>query len=365
MELENTAVSAESASDNPAAGGEQIAEVENQPLESQVQSQEGTEKVETSKEPPEHFREGYKALEKDVNEKYKPIYDKVDSYGGIEVIDAMKPLLELATNENVEPETVVSTLREALLPQHLEAVAWAALDNPETQKVILEDPDVLKAISEKLFQGRSIEDVQNALALATSEEETNPELAALKRSLAERDARDKAEAQRVQNSQAQQRVNELEQHFFEKTSDSVLNQFSLVAPDGASDTDKQAYTDAVTDLKYAAQGRFLAEHASDYMRIQEMYAKGLQSQAKIAETRLQNAWQATLIKTAERYSQQLKARNVAVKAELKAKTDGVRPDVSGGNIDSSSSGKQERYDLNDPNWLNKFMDEFRRDAANR
>jgi hypothetical protein len=363
MELDNTAVSeSATATDNPAAGGEQIAEVENQ---SEVQTQEGSEKVDSSvKEPPEHFRRGYEALEKDVNEKYKPLSEKVASYGGIEVIEAMKPLLELATNENVEPETVVSTLRSTLLPQHLEAVAWAALDNPETQRVILEDPDVLTAISQKLFNGRSIEDVQNALALS-DDSDIDPELAAVKKQLAERDARDRQAAESAAATQANQRVTELQDRFFEKTCDGVLNQFSLVAPNGASDTDKQVYSDAVTDLKYAAQGRFLAEHANDYMRIQEMYARGLQSQAKIAETRLQNAWQATLIKTAERYSQQLKARTDAVKADLKAKTEGVRPDVSGGNVENSSSNKQERYDLNDPNWLTKFLAEFKQEAANR
>ncbi len=366
MELEISENIADTTDAAAAAGdtNEAVIETSTDAVETAPEQESSENKVEAKQEPPEHFREGYARLEKDVNEKYKPVVSKVDALGGVAVLDAIEPLLKLTMDESIGADEAVATLKQSILPQHLESLAWAALDNPDTQRVILQDPDVLQAISQQLFSGKSIEEVQAALANSV-DDDVDPELAAVRKQLSERDARDKA-AQEAQESQAaNQRVEELQNRFFENTCNEVLKQFNFNAPEGASEADKKAMNDSVIDLKYAAQGRFLSEHAQDYGRIQELHAKGLGTQARIAETRLQNMWQATLIQTAERFSQQVASQSAAKKAEQQAKINGVNPDISGGNVTSSETQKSERYDLNDPNWLQNFMTEFKREAAGR
>lgn len=324
----------------------------------------GTATTEEQPKVPEHFRRGYEALEKDVKEKYKPLADAVDQLGGPQVLDALKPIAELMTNEAADQATVVTTLKEALLPQHLEALAWAALDSPTTQKVILQDPDVRQVIADTFFDGRSIEEIQATLEGVPADDELDPETARLRQEVngfkqQQKQAQEQAEAQL-----RQQRTQELEKRFFVDTAADVVRQFSLAAPDGASEIDKQLFADNVEDFQYAAQGRFLKENADSYLQIQDMYARGLATQARIAEARLHNKWQATLIKTAERFSKHGEAYSEAARLKQEQKIQGVRPDVTG-NVPNTPQLKEERYDPDAPDFLTKFMADFKRDAATR
>jgi hypothetical protein len=310
---------------------------------------------------PSNFRDGYKSLETDVK-KYKPVVDAVEQMGGIDLLKAIAPLAEIAIDENADPATVVKTFRETFLPQHMEAIAWAALDDPSTQEIILNDPDVLDTISQKLFNGKSISDVQAALEFAVEADEIDPEKAQLRKQLADIETSKKAEKEREAAQASDTRINEFQKRFFVDTADEVVGQFNLVAPDGASEEDKQRFSNTVEDIRYAAQGRFLAENQQAYLQIQEMVAKGFVTQARSAEARLHNKWTATLLKTAERHSKQLRDAVEYTKSSQQTKVQGVRPDVSG-NAGQPQVKKDEQYDLNDPDFLTKFMAQFKADAA--
>lgn len=329
-------------------------------------AQEGTEEKTEDKtqQLPEHFRKGYEALEKDVNEKYKPVAKVVDELGGIEVVKALAPLAELIANEDADQAQVIETLKQTLLPQHLEALAWASLDNPETQAVVLEDPEVLQVLSDKFFNGKSISEVQAALQFAVEAEDEDPEKAELRKQLKAVNDEKKSEQDRVTAKASEDRVNDLQKRFFMDTADEVVKQFNLAAPDGATEADRQMFTDTVDDLRFAAQGRFLHENQQEYLKIQDMYARGLGSQARVIEARLHNKWQATLIKTAERMSNNLKDIANARQSNQQAKVQGVRPDVNG-NAGQTQQVEEERYDLNDPNWLQNFQEQFRQERVRR
>ena len=349
----------------PSATGEQTGLEETSDLveSKEIQIEAGQERqAETEVKPePKHFREGYEALERDVKQ-YKPIADAVNELGGLEVIKALKPLADMALDESIDPDIVVKTLQETLLPQHLEAVAWAAIDNPESQAALLADPDIRQVISDRLFNGRSIEDVQAALEVL-AEEDVDPETLRLRQELNQFKSQQQQIKEQQEFSASQGRVNELQKRFFMDTADEVVKQLNMVAPVGATDEDKKLFEDTIVDMRYAAQGRFLTENQDAYLQIQDMYAKGFVTQARVSEARLHNKWQATLIKTAERASKQLQSRIETVKNAQQARTQNIRPDVTGNTPKSEVKG-QERYDLNDPNCLNNFLEEFKREAAN-
>ncbi len=313
---------------------------------------------------PKHFREGYEALERDVKEKYKPVMDVVDALGGIEVLNALKPLADLALNADADAADVVKTLKEVMLPQHMEAVAWSALDNPATQEVIMNDPDVQQAISDRFFSGKSIEEVQSLMETLGAEEELDPEKAEMKRQIAAINAAKTSEEAQKQQTEATQRTQDLEKRFYVDTAEEVLKRFNLVAPDGASAEDKQLFENTVEDIRYAAQGRFLKDNANEYMQIHNMYAKGLITQARVAEARLQNKWQSALIRTAERHSKQLQAVSASRKVEQQQKVANTRPDVTG-NAPNEAKPNQEQYDLNSPDFLEQFLKDFKATAASR
>lgn len=329
--------------------------------ETQEQPEEKAEESEESQDDklPANFRDGYKALEADVK-KYKPLAQAVEDLGGLEVIEAIKPLAELLSEET-DAAQVVRTLQEFLPPQHLESVVWSALDNAETQQVVLNDPDVRQIICDTFFEGRSIEEIQDLMSLAP-DESLDPETAQLRQELTAIKSTQQKERDQLEAQAAQTRTQDLEKRFFVDTAEDVVKQFNLVAPEGANEADKQAILDTVEDLRFAAQGRFLAENSQAYLQIQDMYAKGLGSQARIAEARLHSKWQATLIKTAERQSQRLQAYSEANKLKQEQKTKQVRPDVSG-RVEGKPETKQEAYDPSDPDFLTKFMADFKRDAG--
>lgn len=366
MEIENGVIEETPAS---AATSDEIGNIDNSatlevsPETTEQVPTEGTENAETSEAKlPANFREGYKALETDLK-RYKPMAEAVEQMGGIEVVNALKPLADILLNGASDPSSVVTTLQQTLLPEHFEAVAWAALDNPSTQEIVLEDPDVQKIICEKFFGGRSMEDVKSALEFAGDATEDPLVAEARKERDLFRNQIKAAEDQRTQQA-ADARTNELQKRFFVDTATEVVKQFNMEAPQGATEADRQMFSDTVEDLRYAAQGRFLNENADAYMNIQKMYHDGHVSQARIAEARLHSKWQATLIRTAERHSKFLKSSADASRLSQQAKTQGVRPDLTG-NAGQTQTQVKENYDLSNPNFLTEFMESFKRDLQSR
>lgn len=347
-----------------------------QPEVATEQAQESTEKAETQEAKPdeslipESFREHTKSLEKDIREKYTPAYVELektatelfgttnpeDIQATLQTMQAAAPLLKVVLDPQSSPVQVVAALQQALPAEHMESVAWAALNDPATQSVIFDDPEVLKTIEEKLFNGRTVQEIQSLLA-ERPETEVDPEKEAWRREQAQfRSERERETSERNQRA-TQERTQQLMTRFFEAPAQQVIAEdFKLVAPEGASEVDKALFSDTAKDIRFAAQGRFLEENMDAYMQIQSLYAKGHGLQAQAAEIRLQNKYHATLIKTAERHANLLKARSVATVNGQQAKINGVRPDVTG----SVQAGEkqEERWDIDAPDFAQKFAKSF-------
>lgn len=338
------------------------------------QTQEGVEKAETTQEAkpdesqiPESFREHTKSLEKDIREKYTPAYTGLektatelfgtstpeDVQAAIQTVQALAPSIKVLTDPNATQADVVATLNKLLPEEHVEAIAWATLNDPASQDFIFSDPDVLKTISERLFDGKPIEDIQAILASAPAPE-VDPEREAWRKEQSEfkaEQAKIKSEgAQRVAQEQSQQLLT----RFFETPAQTVIaDDFKLVAPEGASEADKQLFADTAEDIRYAAQGRFLKANMDAYMQIDSLYRQGKAIQAQAAEIRLQNRYHATLIKTAERHANLLKSRSVATVNGQQAKINGVRPDVTG-SVEGNGDQKEKPFDLDSPTFAADF-----------
>src|ERR1041385_4045874 len=99
---------------------------------------------------------GNTVAENEVEHSAQTIDSIVESLGGPVVAEHLVALL----SEDAEP---VETLTNILPHESIESLVWTALDNPQTQAVVLEDPQVREAIAQHLFNGYSIEDVQRAL----------------------------------------------------------------------------------------------------------------------------------------------------------------------------------------------------------
>lgn len=337
--------------------------------ESKTETQE-TKTEETATEPDslKSVREWGKSLERDL----KPLKSGLEKtatelYGAstpedvqaaLQTMQTLAPSIKVLTDPNATQADVVSTLQQMLPAEHVEALTWAALNDPSTQEIIFDDPEVLKAISERLFQGRSIEDVQ-ALLEKTPETATDPAQDAWKKERSDF----RAEQQRIktqnENAAADIRRNELMTRFFETPAQRVIAEdFKLVAPEGASETDKALFADTAKDIRFAAQGRFLEANMDEYQRIQNLYAAGKGLQAQAAEIRLSHRYEATLIKTAERHANLLKSRSVAKVEDQQTKINGVRPDVSGSVQGENGKAKEDWGNPDDPSFAQKFAASF-------
>ncbi len=341
---------------------------------SSTQEQSQTQEAKPEADPAESkdvksVRDWGRSLEKDIKGKFQPIYAGVektatDLFGSaspedikatIQTVQAAAPLLKVITDPQASQNDVVTTLRQMLPAEHLESVAWAALNDPNTQEVIFSDPEVLQAISDKLFQGRSIEDINALLAEAPY---VDPEREAWR----QEQSNFKAEQARVRNEAtqeaAQKRSTDLLSRFFETPAQRVIaDDFKLVAPEGASEADKQLFADTAEDIRYAAQGRFLKANMDAYMQIDSLYRAGKSLQAQAAEIRLANRYEATLIKTAERHANLLKSRSVATVNGQQTKINGVRPEVTG-SVDGNGNKQEERWDIDAPDFAQKFAASF-------
>lgn len=340
------------------------------------QPQESVEKVETQETKPEddpkvppQLREHLKGLEKDLKT-YKPAYAGLEKaatelYGTntpediqatISTVQALAPTLKVLTDPNATQADVVNTLTKMLPAEHMEGLAWAALNDPATQAVIFDDPEVLKAISDRLFDGQSIEDVLTKLA-SVPETDVDPEQSAWRQEQKQfRDEQARIKSESAQKAALEQ-SNQLMTRFFETPAQRVIAEdFKLVAPEGATEADKQLFSDTAKDIRFAAQGRFLEENMDTYMQIDALYKAGKGIQAQAAEIRLANRYQATLIKTAERHANLLKSRSVAAVNGQQAKINGVRPDVAG-SVEQGEK-KEEHWDIDAPDFAQKFAASF-------
>jgi len=340
-------------------------------------TQESVEKVEETQETkpeddprvPQQLRDHLKGLEKDLKA-YKPAYTGLEKaaqelYGTttpediqstIATVQALAPQLKVLTDPSSPTANVVSTLQSMLPAEHIEGLAWAALNDPGNRSVFLSDPEVLKAISDELLEGRSIEEIQSILANAP-ETEIDPEREAWRREQqAFRTERQREISERNQRA-ANERSAQLANRFFEEPTKRILAEdFKLVAPEGANEADKQLFADTAEDIGYIAQARFAKENMAAYMQIDNLYKQGNMAAAQAAEIRLQNRYHATLIKTAERHVNLLKSRSVATLNGQQDKINGVRPDVTG-SVEQGEK-KEERWDIDAPDFAQKFAASF-------
>ncbi len=314
-------------------------------------------------------RDWGRSLEKDIKGKFQPIYAGIektasDLFGSaspedikatIQTVQAAAPLLKVVLDPQASGNDVVTALRQALPSEHLESVAWAALNDPATQDVIFSDPEVLQTISEKLFDGRSLEDVKALLADAPT---LDPEREAWRKEQSDFKAEQVRARTETAQQVAQKQSTDLLARFFETPAQRVIaDDFKLVAPEGASDADKQLFADTAEDIRYAAQGRFLKANMDAYMQIDALYRAGKGLQAQAAEIRLQNRYEATLIKTAERHANLLKSRSAATVNGQQTKINGVRPDVKG-SVEGNGHKAEERWDIDAPDFAQKFAASF-------
>lgn len=359
----------------------ELSDVANQELASDVSSSQEQSEIQEAKpdaqpDPAESkdvkaVRDWGKSLERDIKQKFSPAYTGIEKvatelYGAsspedvqaaIQTVQALAPAIKTLTSDTSSQADVVAAVQQLLPPEHVEAVAWAALNDPATQEVIFSDPEVLQTISERLFGGKSLEEVQALLANAP-ETEVDPEKDAWRKEQSDF----KAEQARIKSENmqriAQEKSTQLLTRFFETPAQTVIaDDFKLVAPEGASEADKQLFADTAEDIRYAAQGRFLKANMDAYMRIDTLYRQGKEVPAHALEIQLANKYHATLIKTAERHANLLKSRSVATVNDQQAKINGVRPDVTG-SVEGNGNKAEERWDLNAPDFAQKFAASF-------
>lgn len=347
---------------------------------SQEQSQ-TKEQTTESQDPPEpenikQVRDWGKGLERDIKTKFAPAYSGLekaaselfgtataeDVQATIQTVQAAAPLLKVVLDANASSADVVSALQKALPSEHMESVAWAALNDPATQEVIFSDPEVLQTISEKLFDGKTIEEVQAILANAPATE-VDPEKETWRKEQADFKSERQREASEKMQLAAQTRSQELMTRFFEAPAQTVIaDDFKLIAPEGASEADKQLFADTAEDIRYAAQGRFLKANMDAYMQIDNLYKQGKGLQAQAAEIRLQNKYHATLIKVAERNANLLNSRSVATVGDQQTKINAVRPDVTG-SVDGTRVQKEAPYDVDSPDFMRRFTSDVNPNSA--
>lgn len=321
--------------------------------------------VDDPKVPPE-LREHLKGLERDLKA-YKPAFVGLetaaktlfgtgtpeDVQAAIQTVQALAPQIKVLTDANATQAEVVSTLQSMLPPENMEALAWHVLNNPANQEAIFSDSEVIKAIEDRLFQGRTIAEIESLLANAP-ETEADPRMAELMRRDKERTDRDTREASERTTREANQRVAELATRFFEEPAKRVLAE--MVAPEGVSEADKQLFADVAEDAAYVAQARFAKENFQAFQQIEQLYRQGRQQQAIAGELRLANRYEATLLKTKERFSGFLKFRSAAVVSDQQGKINGVRTEVSG-SVEQGQK-KEEAWDIDAPDFAQRFAASF-------
>jgi len=225
--------------------------------------------------------------------------------------DALEALAQLVGN----PDTQLSDILPGETVQNL---VWTALDNPETQAAVLSDPEVRATISREILSGHSIEDVQAILSQYEPGSGVN------------------AEAYAQQSQAAEDRVQQFQNDFFVSPVDQTLTDMGI----------DQTRVEEISDALILAQGKFLQANNKEYLKVQSMVESGLVSQAKIAQARLANKWNATLIKQLEK----LKVSAPVPKSEVTT---------------NQSKVENKSYDISSNEWLSSFVNDFKTERIKR
>src|SRR5262249_55406079 len=151
----------------------------------------------------------------------------------IQTVTALAPQLKVLTDPMATSDNVVNTLQHMLPAEHIETLAWAALNDPATQQVIFDDPEVIQAIEQRYFQGRSLDEVQQILADVPGD--IDPATANLRREVAAMRAEKDREVSQARDRAIAERTQGLMNRFFEMPAQQVIaGDFKLVAPEGAT-----------------------------------------------------------------------------------------------------------------------------------
>jgi hypothetical protein len=238
--------------------------------------------------------------------------------GGADGVRALKTLM---ASEGAE-------LSNLLGQEQVQSLVWSALNNEQTAQVVMGDPEVQQRISDQWFDGRPLSEVAEALEFL---ERRSPQ------ENAQRQAQfDRSQAAQKEISQANERA------IFVDPENSVHARYGY----------DQHTRD---DVRYSAQGRFLAENGAEYFKLEQLKAQGNNFAATVLQNRLQNKFQALLIDSAERHAGAGRKAAPAKTAPAPAK---VAPAAA-----AKPASKQ--YDLSSNDWLGQFTKDFAAERKRR
>jgi len=242
------------------------------------------------------------------------VSELAEKLGGIAAVEALSNVL---SNPN-------SNLTEILPAEAVENLVWTALDNPAIQATVLADPAVLAAISNQLFFGHSVQNIQALLAQYQRGDGVSEQ---------------QLEAQAIA---AETRVQNFQHDFFVSPVDQVVNSFGI-------DADNR--TEEIQDALRLAQSKFLTANYGEFIALQS--AAELGQVSAVSSARLQNKWSAYLLKEIGKLSG---------KSPVKAKPKSMNADVK----DEEQPAKLIDAGIgNNGDWLIDFEKDFKAERIKR
>jgi len=234
-------------------------------------------------------------------------------FGGREGAEALAILLN--------SEDINSTLVNVLSRDQMESFAWHVLDNTSVQDIVLADPAIREAISQRLFDGLSIDYIQENILPQDYEADSF-------------DRQQKREAEIIEGNE---RVLDFQETFFVEGVDDTIKSLGI----------NTSNIERVQDALMLAQAKFLKANHAAYLQLQSTIEKYGRSEATLlAESRLHNQWHAFLLKELQKLSSQ-KFKAAPVRSEPK----------------ETNSSKS--YDLGSNDWLNDFVQDFKAERLRR
>lgn len=233
-------------------------------------------------------------------------------FGGRESAETLADLL------NAEDPT--ETLMAILPPDQLETFAYRVVDNAATQDLLLADPAIRQAISEKLFDGISIEDIQDNILPYL-------ELSA--------DSFERQQEREAESIAANERVLDFQETFFVGPVDQTIAALGINASN----------VEAIQDALMLAQSKFLKANNAAYLQLQFTIEKyGRTDNTLLQEAILSNKWQAHLTKELQK----------------------LRPRSKAASVPSTRSTQESKsYDLGSNDWLSDFVKDFKNERIKR
>jgi hypothetical protein len=208
-----------------------------------------------------------------------------------------------------------------LSPDQLETFAYRVVDDAATQDLLLVDPTIRQAISDKLFDGISIEDIQENILPYL-------ELSA--------DSEIKQQEREAESVAANERVLDFQESFFVGPVDQTVTALGI----------NTSRVEAIQDALRLAQSKFLQDNHAAYLRLQSTIEKyGRTDNTLLQETILANKWQAHLTKELQKL-RPTKSKTVSVPSR-------------------SSSQESKSYDIGSNDWLSDFVQDFKSERIKR